>query len=81
MGTLLLIIGVILCFVGGIWLLIQGFQESIFWGIGMLLFGPVGLVFAIMHWSEAKVPFLIQVAGVVLLVAGVALNGPPQPAG
>lgn len=80
MGSLLLILGFILCLGGGIWLLIEAFKESVLWGLGCLLVPFVGLIFAIMHWSECKVPFLINVAGTVLVVIGTIMSAPaPQP--
>ncbi len=80
MGTLLVILGVILMIIGGVWLLVEAFKESILWGLGSIFIPFVGLVFAIMHWSECKVPFLIHVAGLVLFVAGSVLSGPPPQA-
>ena len=66
--TALLILGGILSFVGGIWLLVVAFQTSVWWGLGSLLIAPVSLVFTILHWQVAKKPFLISLAGTVLLL-------------
>ena len=71
----LLIVGMIMSLVGGIWLLVVAFKESIWWGLGSLLIGPVALVFAIVHWQVAKKPFLISLAGGVLCIIA-ALNMP-----
>lgn len=76
MATALLIIGFLISLGAGIWLLVLAFQENIWWGIGSLLIGPVMLVFAFMHWDRAKVPFLINLAGVALIVAGIFLQAP-----
>ena len=73
--TALLILGLILGVVGGIWLLVVAFKTSIWWGLGCLLIGPVSLVFAVMHWQDAKKPFLISLAGTVLIIVAV-LNSP-----
>ena len=81
MGTLLLIVGVILCLIGGIWLLVEAFKESVLWGLGSIFVPFVSLIFAIMHWSECKVPFLMNVVGFLLLIAGSALSAPTPPAG
>lgn len=77
MGTMLLMLGVAIYLVGGIWLLVKAFQESIWWGLGSLLIPLVGLIFAIMHWAQCKKPFLIALAGLVLIIAGSAMA--PQP--
>jgi hypothetical protein len=79
MGILLLVIGAILMFIGGIWLLIEQFKESVLWGLGSIFVPFVALVFVIMHWDVSKRPFLIQVAGIVLLVIGAALSGDSTP--
>lgn len=62
----LLILGLILLFGGGLWLLVLAFQENIWWGLGSLLVSPVLLVFAILHWHKSKTPFLIHLAGCAL---------------
>ena len=79
MATVLLFIGVAICLVGGIWLLVVAFQESIWWGIGSLLLPIVGLIFVILHWQEAKKPFLIQLGGVAFMILGIVLGGRGEP--
>jgi uncharacterized membrane protein len=64
------IIGLLVAAVGGIWLAVVAFQESILWGLGCLLVPIVGLVFVLTHWDTAKIPFLVQVAGIILYVVG-----------
>ena len=82
MGTLLLVLGCILMLGGGIWLLVVAFQESLLWCLCCMLVPFVSLVFVIMHWSESKHPFFVQLAGVVLAVLGVVLGAPAAtPAG
>ncbi len=76
MGIALIVVGAILALVGGIGILIAAFRESIGWGIGCILIPLVSLIFVIMHWDETKKPFLLKVAGIVLLVAGGAMSGP-----
>jgi hypothetical protein len=72
----LLMLGMILGVVGGIWLLVVAFQESIWWGLGSLLLPIVSLIFVIMHWQVSKKPFLISLAGGVLL--GIAAAKAPH---
>src|SRR4249919_2292877 len=78
MSTLLLVIGLIFTVVGGLWLLGVIFQESVLWGLVSLFIPIVGLVFALMHWEDAKRPFLTQLTGVALIVLG-AMLAPPTP--
>jgi hypothetical protein len=77
----LLIVGMILGVVGGIWLLVVAFKESVWWGLGSLLLPFVSLIFVIMHWQVSKKPFLISVAGGVLLgIAAVKMPHVVDPA-
>ncbi len=73
-------LGLVIAVVGGIWMLVLAFQESVLWGLGCLFVPFVSLVFAIMHWDRAKIPFLIQVGGLVLLVVGALMSHPTLPA-
>ena len=78
MGMALLVIGIIIGVVGGIWLLITAFQESVGWGVACLLLPIVSLIFVFLHWQEAKKPFLIGLAGNLIALAGAAMSGPHQ---
>ncbi len=75
MGTILMLIGGIGMFVGGIWLLIVAFQESILWGLGCLFVPFVGLIFVVMHWENAAKPFLVQIVFLVPYLAGLFMAG------
>lgn len=61
------IIGLIIFIVGGLGLLITAFKANILWGVGVIVFAPAVLVFTILHWSEAKNPFLLQLFGFVII--------------
>ena len=78
MNAVLLIVGAVIALVGGVWILIKAFRESIIWGIGSLLFWPVQIVFVLMHWDDTKKPFFISVAGGVLML--VAFSQMPKAA-
>ncbi|HNV83563.1 MAG TPA: hypothetical protein PLF92_03755 [Arenimonas sp.] len=71
-------LGLVIAFVGAVWLLVITFKTSVLWGLGSLFIPIVSLIFVAMHWDETKRPFLIQVVGVVLMVAG-AMMAPGQP--
>jgi hypothetical protein len=69
----LLILGSVLAIVGGIWLLVVAFQQSVWWGLGSILLPFVSLIFVIMHWQVSKKPFLISIAGGVLIGVAAAM--------
>ena len=66
----LLYIGLGIFIIGGIGTLIAAFKTSILWGIGCLLIAPVSLLFLIMHWSNAKNPFFLQLIGLGIMFFG-----------
>lgn len=72
---ILLVIGFGISVVAGIWFLIVAFKQSVLWGLGCLFVPFVSLVFLIMHWQEAKRPFLWSLAALVPLVIGMLLGG------
>ena len=49
---------------------------SLLGGLGVLFLAPVGLVFLVKNWQQNKKSFLIQVAGLALVVVGVVLGHP-----
>jgi membrane protein CcdC involved in cytochrome C biogenesis len=75
LGMVAIIIGYVVCLAGGIWFLVEAFRESILWGLGCLLLGPVSIVFLILHWDVAKRPFFLQLKGLaVILIAVLVLH-------
>ncbi|MDA3959467.1 MAG: hypothetical protein PF961_01660 [Planctomycetota bacterium] len=73
MSALLLIIGIVVALAGGIWFLVEAFKENILWGLGSLLFAPVSLVFLILHFRVAAKPFALQVVGLLIVAASIAM--------
>jgi len=73
MAEALIILGSLIAFVGGLWLLVVIFQESILWGIRSILLPLVPLIFVILHWDVSKKPLLIQVVGGVIAIVGVLM--------
>ncbi|BAV99285.1 hypothetical protein [Lysobacter enzymogenes] len=70
--------------VGGIavvWLLWLAFQESLWWGLGSLLFAPVLLLFALLHWDRAQTPFLLNLAGLAVATAGAFMDAATRAGG
>lgn len=74
-GFILMAMGCIVAIVGGIWFLLVAFNESILWGLACLFLAPASLIFLIMHWDEAGKPFLLQLAGVIPVIAGMMMMG------
>ena len=72
---IIMYIGLVVAIVGGIGLLIAAFKTSVWWGLGSLILSPVALIYVILHWSEAKNPFLLQLVGVVMMFIGAYSSG------
>lgn len=68
-------IGIGIIVVGSIGILIAAFKQSMLWGLGCFFFAPLTLVFVVRHWYVAKNPFLLQLAGVAIAIASVAVGG------
>ena len=68
-------LGGIMAVVGGIWLIVLAFRKSVLWGLLCLFISPASIVFAIQNWAISQRPFLIEIAGVVVLFIGMALSG------
>ncbi len=75
-GVVLWAVGLIAGATGGLWLVVVAFQEGALWGLGCVFIPFVGLVFAVLHWEDAARPFLLAVAGGVLMGVGSAMGGP-----
>ena len=74
LGTILTVVGSIVGFVTGIMMLIANFKKNVGWGVASLLLGIPLLVFAIMHFSEVKKPFLVYIASIAVVVVGFMLS-------
>ena len=70
MASVLMVLGFIIVTIGSVLFIIAAFSESLLWGIGCLIFGPLGILFLISHWEKAKTPFFIQLAGFALMAIG-----------
>ena len=68
--SVLLLVGYIAAVLGGLWLLVLIFQNSVVWGICSLVIPFVSLIFVFTNWDDAKKPFLVQVVGLVLIFLG-----------
>ena len=75
LGTILLVIGFAISAFAGIWFLVVAFRQSVLWGLACLLIPFVSLIFLIIHWNEAKRPFLWSLLAIIPIFAGLALSG------
>ncbi len=78
LNSLLLILsllGLVALLAGSVMLLVAGFRQNYWWGLGILFILPVSFIFSFVHWSEAKRGALTVLLGVALLVAP-ALGSP-----
>lgn len=73
-GIIVLVIGVIITIVGGARFVIGAFEESVWWGLGVLLLPIVSPIFLILHFNDAWRPALNFVIGFVLVLLGTLLR-------
>jgi hypothetical protein len=73
LGNICIVIGFIIGLIFGIQLLIMAFRESIWWGLGYIFIPFVALIFVIVHWDEAKTPFLRGLIAIPFYVLGMVL--------
>ncbi|MGJ7902255.1 hypothetical protein [Lysobacter sp. 1R34A] len=63
-------LGIVLCLIGGLWIVVNAFRKSIWWGLGSLLIPFVAVIFAVMNFAQNKIPLIIYIVGIVLLIVG-----------
>lgn len=73
LGLIFVIAGAIVALVFGFQLLFLAFRTSILWGLGYLFIPFVSLIFIIVHWDDAKSPFLRGLLAIPLYVIGALL--------
>lgn len=73
--AILMGVGYIMAFGGGVWFLVVSFKESVWWGLGCLFISLVQLIFLIMYWHDVKKPFGLQLLGVGLVVTAWLASG------
>jgi len=75
LGTALTVIGGIIMFIGGIWMLIEQFRSGILWGLACMFIPFVALIWLILHWQEGRRPFATSLGGMAVFVVGMFLSG------
>jgi hypothetical protein len=66
--------GLLIAAIGGLWLLVRGFRQSIWWGLALLLIPLTPLVFLVVHFRKAIGPFLVMILGGLVGGVPVMLN-------
>lgn len=78
-GIIVLVIGVIITIAGGVSFVIAAFEESAWWGLGVLFLPIISPIFLILHFSDAWRPALKFVIGFILVLLGTLLRFVAQP--
>lgn len=65
--------GMLFSVVGSFIFLIAAFRQHVLWGLAVLFLPVAPLVFLIVHWDDAKKGFLLQLIGVVVVLAGMGV--------
>ena len=73
-GIIILVIGVIITIVGGASFVIAAFEESILWGLVVLLFPVMSPIFLVLHFSDSWRPALKFLIGLVVILLGTLLR-------
>jgi len=73
-GIIVLVVGVITTIVGGARFAIAAFEESVWWGLGVLLLPIISPIFLILHFDDSWRPALNFVVGFVLVLLGTGLR-------
>ncbi|PYT13306.1 MAG: hypothetical protein DMF51_11155 [Acidobacteria bacterium] len=76
LSAVLMLAGGVLLLIGCIMFIVNAFKVSVVWGLGVILLAPIGLVFLFKNWRENKTSFLLQLAGLVLVVVGALIGRP-----
>ena len=61
------LVGVLIALIGWFWILIRGFRHRLGWGFAILLFPPLGIVFALRHWGKGRVPLCLILLGCLII--------------
>ena len=76
LASVVVIAGFAALVIGAIWLIVLAFQQGIGWGLAVLFIPLVSLVFGVLYWSITRTAMLCHIAGIVLVLLGLALGGP-----
>ncbi len=64
---MLVIIG-LLSVIAWIWLIVIAFKnDAVVWGVVMIIFSPACILFGILNWNKASVPFILLLISIGLM--------------
>jgi hypothetical protein len=66
--------GYLLCFFGGLWIVVLAWQKGIVWGLGCLLLPVLQLIYVALNWKQAKSAFFLMLAGFAALLFSVVIG-------
>lgn len=67
---LCVLVGALFVLIYGFQLLFLAFEASIWWGLAYLFIPLAALVFLLLHWQDAKGPFVRKMFGLGLALLG-----------
>jgi hypothetical protein len=65
-GLYFLIAGVALGGIAWLWLLVVAFKQRFLWGLGLIVFPPLALLFVARHFRKARRPLLVLVVAALI---------------
>jgi hypothetical protein len=74
LSLIFVILAIVLAGFGQLWWIIAAFRVSVPWGLLVLFIPLMPLMFLIVHWEDAKKPFLCVMLGLVALVPPIIMN-------
>lgn len=67
-------LGLLLSLVGGLWLVILAFRQSLLWGLAVFFIPLASLFFIVKYWTEARTPFFVSLVSLVLILVGASFG-------
>ena len=68
-AMILIVVGLLLCLVGGVWGIVVAFRRSLLWGLCYLFVPFAALVFYVVAWADAKRALFVNTIGVLLMAS------------
>lgn len=73
-----LILGMVLALASGIWFLVIAFKENVWWGFGCMLVPFAALVFVILYFRKAWLPFAVNLLASFIIASSVMSSMPSE---
>jgi hypothetical protein len=73
-GSYALLAGLAILVIAWFWLVIRAFKVRFWWGLGVLLFPPLVLLFLLLHGRKARAPLVAMLLGCVAIAVPLAIN-------